>query len=170
VAQASSARGARTQFENGFGDALITYEQEALWDRARGKLEADIVYPRRTIFSEHTLVPIERRIGPKERPALERFVRYLWSEQAQRLFVAHGFHSVEEQWNAGNPALGRIAEPFFISDFGGWKRARREIVDGIWRDRVMKDGGARCAPWRPPEGGPDGRSFPSASCCWCCCR
>ena len=38
IAQASSARAARTQFENGFGDALITYEQEALADRARGRL------------------------------------------------------------------------------------------------------------------------------------
>ena len=143
VAQASSARAARTQFENGFGDALITYEQEALWDRARGKLKADIVYPRRTIFSEHTLVPIERHVGPRERPAFERFERYLWEEPAQRLFVAHGFRSVEEQWNGDNPAFGRIAEPFFISDFGGWKRARREIVDGIWRDRVMKQGTTR---------------------------
>src|SRR6266496_2521431 len=35
VAQAPSARGARTQFENGFGDALLTYEQEAIWDSSR---------------------------------------------------------------------------------------------------------------------------------------
>jgi sulfate/thiosulfate-binding protein len=143
VAQASSARAARTQFENGFGDALITYEQEALWDRARGKLKADIVYPRRTILSEHTLVLVERNIGPKERPAVERFVRFLWSEQAQRIFVAHGFRSVDERWNANNPSFGRIEEPFFISDFGGWERARREIVDGVWKGRVLKQAPAR---------------------------
>ena len=142
VAQASSARAARTQFENGFGDALITYEQEALWDRARGRLRADIVYPRRTILSEHTLVLVDRHIRPADRPAIDSFTSFLWSEQAQRLFVAHGFRSVEERWN-DNPAFGRIADPFLISAFGGWKRARREIVDGIWRDRVMKSGAAR---------------------------
>lgn len=30
IAQAGSGRAARTQFENGFGDALVTYEQELL--------------------------------------------------------------------------------------------------------------------------------------------
>src|SRR2546430_5835490 len=54
VAQASSARAARTQFENGFGDALITYEQEAVYDKSRGKLKLDVVYPHSTILSEHT--------------------------------------------------------------------------------------------------------------------
>ena len=49
VAQAPSARAARTQFENGFGDALITYEQEALYDRSRGKLKGEIIYPHSTI-------------------------------------------------------------------------------------------------------------------------
>src|SRR5580765_1660460 len=51
VAQANSARAARTQFENGYGDALVTYEQEALFDKSRGKLTSDIVYPRSTVFS-----------------------------------------------------------------------------------------------------------------------
>jgi sulfate/thiosulfate transport system substrate-binding protein len=143
VAQASSARAARTQFDNGFGDALITYEQEALSDRARGRLKAEIVYPRRTIFSEHTLVLIERHVGPRERPVLERFVRFLWSEEGQRLFVGQGFRSVREELNSGNRSFGRIEDPFFISDFGGWNRARPEIVDGIWRDQVMKEKGAR---------------------------
>ncbi len=137
VAQASSARAARTQFDNGFGDALVTYEQEALWDRARGRLKADIVYPRRTILSEHTLVRIDRNVHSRERDAVDAFERFLWTETAQRTFVERGFRSVEDRWN-DNPAFGRIAEPFRIADFGGWKRARREIVEGIWRDRVMK--------------------------------
>jgi sulfate transport system substrate-binding protein len=137
VAQASSARAARTQFENGFGDALITYEQEALVDRARGKLRADIVYPRRTILSEHTLVVVEHRIRPAERPAVESLTRFLWTEEAQKIFVERGFRSVDESLNAGNPAFGKIEEPFTIADFGGWERAKPEIVEGIWKKRVM---------------------------------
>jgi sulfate transport system substrate-binding protein len=139
VAQASSARAARTQFEQGFGDALITYEQEAIWDRARGKLKADIVYPRRTILSEHTLVVVDRNTRPRDRPAVESFTRFLWSESGQRLFVEHGFRSVDEALNAANPAFGRIEDPFLIADFGGWKRARREIVDGVWKEQVLKE-------------------------------
>jgi sulfate transport system substrate-binding protein len=137
VAQASSARAARTQFENGFGDALITYEQEAIWDRSRGKLNAEVIYPRRTILSEHTLVVVDKRIRAPERPAVDRLTKFLWSEEAQKIFVARGFRSVDESWNAGQTQFGRVEEPFLISDFGGWKSAKRRIVEEIWRDRVM---------------------------------
>jgi ABC-type sulfate transport system substrate-binding protein len=50
VAQAASARAAQTQFENGFGDVLITYEQELLRDIMRGRLKGEIVYPRSLAF------------------------------------------------------------------------------------------------------------------------
>jgi sulfate/thiosulfate transport system substrate-binding protein len=137
VAQASSARAARTQFDNGFGDALITYEQEPLADLKRGRLRAEIVYPKSTVLSEHTLVVLDRNVTPAERPAVEALVQFLWSEEAQRLFVAWGFRSIEEHWN-DNPTFGRIEDPFLVADFGGWKRVRREIVDGIWKNRVLK--------------------------------
>jgi sulfate transport system substrate-binding protein len=143
VAQAASARAARTQFENGFGDALVTYEQDALYDRNRGRLRADIAYPPRTILSEHTLVVIDRNIRPRERPLIDRFVRFLWSEPAQRVFVRFGFRSVRPELDAGNPGFGRIADPFRIADFGGWRSAKREIVDEVWRNRVMKTAAPR---------------------------
>ncbi len=143
VAQAPSARAARTQFENGFGDALITYEQEAVYDRGRGRLDADVAYPQRTILSEHTLVVVDRNIRPRERKLIERFVQYLWSDEAQRIFVKFGFRSATESLNAANPAFGRIFDPFRIADFGGWREARREIVDRIWKQRVMKQDAGR---------------------------
>src|SRR5258708_3947775 len=62
VAQAASARAARTQFENGFGDVLVTYEQDVLGDSVKGKLPGEIVYPPSTVLSEHTLVVIDRKI------------------------------------------------------------------------------------------------------------
>ena len=139
VAQASSARAARTQFENGFGDALITYEQEALWDQARGRLQAELVYPSSTILSEHTLVVIERNVEPEERDLIEAFVAFLWSEPAQRLFVQYGFRSVDERFNLANPAFGSISDPFLIDDFGGWSRAKQEIVDGVWKNQVLPE-------------------------------
>jgi ABC-type sulfate transport system substrate-binding protein len=139
IAQAASARAARTQFENGFGDALVTYEQEALWDRARGRLEADVVYPRRTVLSEHTLVVVDRNVDPAEKPIVDAFARFLWSDEAQRLFVRYGFRSVVEERNRDNPAFGHVEDPFTIEAVGGWERARREIVDGVWKARVLPE-------------------------------
>jgi ABC-type sulfate transport system substrate-binding protein len=139
VAQAASARAARTQFQNGFGDALVTYEQDGLLDLSRGKLDTEIVYPRSTILSEHTLVMLERNVRPSERELVQAFVDFLWSEPAQRLFVKHGFRSVDDALNASNPAFGRIEDPFRVADLGGWKQARHDIVDGVWKNRVLKE-------------------------------
>jgi len=138
ASQASSARAARTQFEQGFGDALITYEQEALYDKSRGKLQLDVVYPRRTILSEHTLVVVDKNISATDRAAVDAFAQFLWSEEAQRIFVQYGFRSVRDDLNAGHAEFGHIEDPFHISDFGGWRTAKKEIVDGIWKQRVMK--------------------------------
>jgi sulfate/thiosulfate transport system substrate-binding protein len=139
VAQAASARAARTQFENGFGDVLITYEQDVLNDAARGTLPGEIVYPPSTVLSEHTLVILDKNISPSERPLIDALVAFLWSEPAQALFVQRGFRSVDERLNAGNPAFGVIRDPFLVGDFGGWDAVKKKIVDDLWKDRVLKE-------------------------------
>jgi sulfate/thiosulfate-binding protein len=141
AAQAASARAARTQFENGFGDVLVTYEQDVLADALAGTLPGEIVYPASTVLSEHTLVVLDKNVAPAERPLIDALVRFLWSEEAQRLFVQRGFRSVDERLNAGNPAFGTIRDPFLAVDFGGWPRIKREIVDGIWKQRVLREVG-----------------------------
>jgi sulfate/thiosulfate-binding protein len=138
VAQAASARAARTQFENGFGDVLITYEQELLSDKMRSRLKGEIVYPRSTILSEHTLVVLHRNVSHAEHRVVDAFVEFLYSERGQRLFVQEGFRSVDERLDAGNTNFGNIADPFLIKDFGGWSRAKKDIVDDVWKKQVLK--------------------------------
>lgn len=137
VAQASSARGARTQFESGFGDALITYEQEALYDLGRGRLSAEIVYPRSTILSEHIVVVLDRNVSSSERDLVAAFTDFLWSDPAQELFVRYGFRSVDESLNAADAGFGVIEVPFTVDDMGGWRAARAEVVDAVWKDAVL---------------------------------
>lgn len=133
VAQASSARGARTQYESGFGDALVTYEQELLSDKARGRLKGEIVYPASTILSEHTVVPVERNVTAADGALHQAFLEYLWSEEAQRSFVTQGFRSPVEAYNGEE----NIADPFRVADLGGWRKARADIVEGVWKARVL---------------------------------
>jgi sulfate/thiosulfate transport system substrate-binding protein len=140
VAQAASARAARTQFENGFGDALITYEQDVLKDKLRGRLKGEIVYPRSTVLSEHTLVKIDRNVSTRDRPLVDAFVAYLWSEAAQDAFSRYGFRSVLPGRDAdASKGFGAIQDPFLVSDFGGWKRVKAEIVDAVWKKQVLKE-------------------------------
>ncbi len=139
AAQAASARAARTQFENGFGDALITYEQDVLNDRVNGRFAGDIVYPRSTILSEHIVVTVDKNIRPEDRELVQAFVAFLWSDRAQQIFVQYGFRSTDEQRNAANPNFRPLAGSFTVKDLGGWREAKQSIVEAIWKDRVLPE-------------------------------
>jgi sulfate/thiosulfate-binding protein len=137
ISTPGSAREARTQFETGFGDALITYELEGLLMKA-AQAQVEIVVPEATIFSEHPAVVIDRNVTPEERPLVEAFMQYLWSDEAQRAFVQYHFRSASnESFNEANPELAKITSPFTVEYFGGWARAYPEVIEKIFRDQVQ---------------------------------
>ena len=138
VARTSSARAARTMFENGFGDVVVTYEQDALYDRALGVLKGEIVYPQSSILCEHILVVIDKNIPPAERGLVDTFTAFLWSEQAQRIFVNYGFRSINGCLNEERADWGNSSDLLQIEDFGGWGKAKTEIIGRIWKDQVLK--------------------------------
>ncbi len=138
AAQAASARAARTQFQNDFGDVLVTYEQDALLDIRRGRMRGEIVYPRRTVWTEPKVVVVERGRADREHAIAVRLAAFLWEEQAQRLLVQYGFRSVRPELNRAAD-LVPLPEAFGVDELGGWERAKREIVDGVWRQRVVPE-------------------------------
>lgn len=138
IATPDSARAARTLFETGHGNAFITYELEALLMKQAGA-PIEIIIPEATIFSEHPAVIIDRNVTVQERPIIEAFIAYLWSEEAQRAFVKHNFRSItNEALNADNKGFAEIKTPFTIEYLGGWAKAYPEIIERIWRDQVQK--------------------------------
>jgi sulfate transport system substrate-binding protein len=133
-----SARAARTQFETGYGDALITYELEGLLMKQAGA-PIDVVVPKSTIFSEHPAVIVDRNVDSGERPLMQAFLEYLWSDEAQKAFVKYHFRSAtNESFNAENKEFANIEMPFTVELFGGWSRAYPEIIEGVFRDKVQK--------------------------------
>ncbi|HEX8722757.1 MAG TPA: sulfate ABC transporter substrate-binding protein [Pyrinomonadaceae bacterium] len=139
ISTPGSAREARTQFETGYGDALVTYELEGLMMRQAGA-PFEIVVPRSTIFSEHPAVLIDQNVTPEERPLMEALLEYLRGDEAQQAFVKYHFRSVtNESFNDANTEFARVELPFTVGDlFGGWQRAYPEIIDGVWRNQVKK--------------------------------
>jgi sulfate transport system substrate-binding protein len=139
ISTPGSAREARTQFETGFGDALITYELEGLLMKESGKTPLEIVVPRSTIFSEHPAVVIDRNVSAAHRPVVDAFMQYLWNEEAQRAFVKYHFRSInQETLNEENKTFAKIEMPFTVDYFGGWAKAYPEIIETIWRDQVQQ--------------------------------
>jgi sulfate/thiosulfate-binding protein len=134
-----SARAARTQFETGYGDALITYELEGLMMKEAGA-PFEIVVPRSTILSEHPAVVIDKNVPAEDRPLVDAFMQYLWSDEAQQSFVKFHFRSVtHEEFNDANKEFAKVELPFTVGDlFGGWQRAYPEVIDGVWRKQVKQ--------------------------------
>ena len=138
ISTPGSAREARTQFETGFGDALITYELEGLLMKDAAK-PVEIIMPRATIFSEHPAVVIDKNVTPEKRPVIDAFMQYLWSDEAQQAFVKYHFYAVtNNSFNEANKQLGHIEMPFTVDYFGGWDKAYPEVIERVFRDQVQK--------------------------------
>src|SRR6266853_2577538 len=133
-----SAREARATFESGYGDALVTYELEGLLMKQTGA-PVEIIVPEATIFSEHPAVVIDRSVSAADRPVIDAFMQYLWSDEAQRAFVKYHFRSsTNEALTQENKELATIEYPFTVDYFGGWSRAYPEVIDGVFREQVQK--------------------------------
>ena len=138
ISSPGSAREARTQFELGQGDALITYELEGLLMK-QANAPIEVVVPKSTIFSEHPALIVDRNLDAKKRPVVEAFLKYLWSEQAQRSFVRFHFRSVtDETYNDANKEFAKIEQPFTVDYFGGWAKAYPDVIEKIFRDQVQR--------------------------------
>lgn len=132
-----SAREARTTFELGYADALITYELEGLLMKQAGA-DIEIVVPKATIFSEHPAVIVDRNVTAAERPIVQAFLNFLWTDEAQKAFVRYYFRSVtNESFNEANTEFAKIEMPFTIEMFGGWDKAYPEVIEKIFRDQVQ---------------------------------
>ena len=138
ISTPGSAREARTTFELGNGDALITYELEGLLMK-EAKAPVEIVTPQATIFSEHPAVVIDKNVTAAKRPVIDAFMQYLWSDEAQQAFVKfHFYSSTNDAFNQTNTAFGHIEMPFTIDYFDGWDKAYPDVIEGIFRDQVQR--------------------------------
>jgi sulfate transport system substrate-binding protein len=138
ISTPGSAREARTTFELGNGDALVTYELEALLMK-EANAPIEIVIPRSTIFSEHPAVVIDKNVSADKRQVVDAFMQYLWSDEAQQAFVKfHFYSSTNEAFNQGNAGFGKVELPITIEYFGGWDKAYPEVIEKVFRDRVQR--------------------------------
>jgi sulfate/thiosulfate-binding protein len=142
----ASSREALRQFIFGTGDALVTYEQDALLAQARGAT-LEIVTPRSTIISDHLAVIVDRNVKSAERDVVEAFINFLWSEPAQVAFTEYYFRPVtvevldllvmrDEASESTRLDFHEIERPFTVQDLGGWGQAYPEIIHGVWEEQV----------------------------------
>lgn len=124
----SSARATLTLFELGAGDALVTYEQDALFAIDRG-VPLEVILPPNTIIAQHLAVIVDANITLSERAAAEDFVRYLLSEAGQKMLGQ--YHLRPPEVEAGE--FVSTFQPFTVEDLGGWSQAYHDLIEGLWK-------------------------------------
>jgi ABC-type sulfate transport system substrate-binding protein len=123
----SSAKATLSLFEMGAGDALVTYEQDALLALDR-RVPLEIVVPPRTIVAQHVAVVIDDNVTPPQRAAAQDFVDYLVSGHGQELLGQYHMRPATDD----SAAFAGISQPFSIKDLGGWSKAYHDVIEGIW--------------------------------------
>jgi len=146
---ADSAREAMSLFELGAGDALVTYEQDAVAAQQRG-IGLDIVNAPRTIIAQHAAVIVDDNVTRVERSVAEGFVSFLLSSAGQQVFSRFHMRPPTCQGDAF-PAL---VEPFAVKDLGGWSQAYADLVDGLWKQQIESNLNLAPAPQVPRTGEP----------------
>jgi sulfate/thiosulfate transport system substrate-binding protein len=113
--QDDSARKALGTFTGGKGDAMLAYENEAIFAQQNDQ-ELDYTVPDETILIEN---PVAVTKTSKHAEEAQAFLDFLWSDEAQKIFLDNGYRPVVE----GVAADDDFPQPsglYTIDDFGGW--------------------------------------------------
>lgn len=149
VACPASSREALKEFLFGVGDALITYEQDALLAISRGAC-LEIVTPETTVMSEHVVAIVNRNVDQWDKGLVNAFVEYLWSDAMQKAFARYYFRPATAELlddlvedhklkDANTPFFSEVQHPFTARDLGGWEWAYPEIIQGIWEEKIAPE-------------------------------
>ncbi len=136
-----SGRDSVNTFKEGIGDALVTYENEALLRQKQGE-EFPFIIPKATILIENPVALIDKNVEKHQNgDVAEAFVDFLFSNDSQRAFAAYGFRPVNEvtslEFARKYPRPGYLFEIHYL---GGWEHVYTNIYgpEGTWT-KVMSE-------------------------------
>jgi len=121
--QDSSARASLQTFVGGKGDAMIAYENDAIFAQ-QNKQEIDYTVPDSTILIENPVAVLKNSAHPTEAKA---FLDFLHTPTAQLLYAGNGYRPVVQ--GVGGPSFPTPPGLFTIDDLGGWSAVTKEFFD-----------------------------------------
>jgi sulfate transport system substrate-binding protein len=143
VSQDSSGSNATNTFLSGKGDALITYESEAINARLKGQ-NIQYVIPRQTMLIQLPVAVIQMSAN---KDVANQFLQFMKSEPEQEVFAQYGFRPVNKA------AAAKFTKEFpprpgewTVNDktIGGWRAADKKWFDpthGLMVQIEQADGG-----------------------------
>jgi sulfate transport system substrate-binding protein len=124
VSQPDSGSNATAAFVGGTGNVLISYENEALTAQAAGD-KVDYVVPDDTILIEN---PVAVTSKPANPTLANAFVKYLYTDQAQKTFASQGYRPVVKA-DLDSSKFPTPSGLFTIQSLGGWSEVNTKFFD-----------------------------------------
>lgn len=138
----SGARGATTTFvENGQGDVLLAWENEAYLSVKDYPDDYEIITPSVSILAQPSVAVVDKVVDKMgTRDAAEEYLNFLYSDEAQRIAGDNYYRPYNKT------ILNEYADVFdlnvdlvTIADFGGWDEAQsKHFADGGVFDEIYE--------------------------------
>jgi sulfate/thiosulfate transport system substrate-binding protein len=122
--QPDSARDSLQAFQDGQGDVLVGYENEALTAKEEG-VDLEYVTPDSTIKIENPAA-----VTTDASPEAQKFLDFLWTPEAQQKYADAGYRPVVQSVFDKNKDKFPIPSGLFtIDSLGGWDKVSDEFFD-----------------------------------------
>ncbi len=128
----SGARGATTTFvENGQGDVLIAWENEAINSVKEYPDDYEIVTPSISILAQPSVAIVDANAEKNgTADAAKVYLEYLYSDEAQKIIGENGYRPTNEEiLNSFSDKFDLNVNLCTIDDFGGWDAAYETFFD-----------------------------------------
>jgi sulfate transport system substrate-binding protein len=138
----SGARGATTSFvENGQGDVLIAWENEAYLSVQDYPDDYEIVTPSISILAQPSVAIVDANVDKNgTREIAEAYLDYLYSDEAQRIEADNYYRpSNQDILQEYSDVFDLNINLVTIDDFGGWDKAQEtHFADGGIFDQIYE--------------------------------
>lgn len=136
------ARGSTTTFvENGKGDVLIAWENEAITTFKEYADKYEIVNPSVSILAQPSVAIVDDNVKHNDtKQVSQEYLQFLYSDKAQRLEAQCGYRPVSQSiLNEFSDTFDLDIKLWSIQDFGGWDKAYKDYFDdGAMFDEIYE--------------------------------
>ena len=113
--------------KQGQGDALLNYENEILFAKARGQA-LEYVVPEVNVSIDTPVAIVDKNVEKhRNRAVVEAFVQYLFTPESQAEFVKLGYRPATTA--PADPRFPNVKQLATIADFGGWTSFQTKFFD-----------------------------------------
>lgn len=138
----SGARGATTTFvENGQGDVLLAWENEAYLSIKDHPDDYEIITPSVSVLAQPSVAVVDSVVDKRgTREAAEEYLKYLYSDEAQRIAGDNYYRpSNEKILQEYKDTFDLNVNLVTINDFGGWDKVQEtHFADGGIFDKIYE--------------------------------